>query len=105
VGPHRRFALLLEKRYNRGDRNAAEEDYSFMGNLPLEGLKVVDIAVLFASPTISQNMGDFGAEVIKVEHPKLGDSLRTLGAAKHGVPLWWKITNRNKKCVRWICTN
>jgi crotonobetainyl-CoA:carnitine CoA-transferase CaiB-like acyl-CoA transferase len=94
-----RFALLKEKRYNRGDRNAVEEEYSFMGNLPLEGLKVVDIAVLFASPTISQNMGDFGAEVIKVEHPKLGDSLRTLGAAKNGVPLWWKITNRNKKCV------
>ncbi len=70
-----------------------------MANLPLEGLKVVDIAVLFASPTISQNMGDFGAEVIKVEHPKLGDSLRTLGAAKNGIPLWWKITNRNKKCV------
>ncbi len=70
-----------------------------MGNLPLEGLKVVDIAVLFASPTISQNMGDFGADVIKVEHPKSGDSLRSLGAAKDGVPLWWKITNRNKRCV------
>jgi crotonobetainyl-CoA:carnitine CoA-transferase CaiB-like acyl-CoA transferase len=70
-----------------------------MGNLPLEGLKVVDIAVLFASPTISQNMGDFGAEVIKVEHPKSGDSLRSLGAAKDGIPLWWKITNRNKQCV------
>lgn len=70
-----------------------------MGSLPLEGLKVVDIAVLFASPTISQNMGDFGAEVIKVEHPKSGDSLRSLGAAKNDVPLWWKIINRNKKCV------
>ncbi len=70
-----------------------------MGNLPLEGLKVVDIAVLFASPTISQNMGDFGADVIKVEHPKSGDSLRSLGAAKDGIPLWWKITNRNKRCV------
>jgi formyl-CoA transferase len=70
-----------------------------MGNLPLEGLKVVDIAVLFASPTISQNMGDFGADVIKIEHPKLGDSLRSLGATKNGIPLWWKITNRNKKCV------
>ena len=70
-----------------------------MGTLPLEGLKIVDIAVLFAAPTISQNMGDFGAEVIKVEHPRLGDSLRALGAAKNDVPLWWKITNRNKKCV------
>ena len=70
-----------------------------MATLPLEGLKVVDISVLFASPTISQNMGDFGADVIKVEHPRLGDSLRSLGAAKDGIPLWWKITNRNKKCV------
>ena len=70
-----------------------------MASLPLEGLKVVDIAVLFAAPTISQNMGDFGAEVIKVEHPTMGDSLRSLGATKDGIPLWWKITNRNKKCI------
>lgn len=70
-----------------------------MMSLPLEGLNVVDIAVLFAGPTISQNLGDFGADVIKVEHPKLGDSLRSLGATKDGVPLWWKVTNRNKKCV------
>jgi hypothetical protein len=54
-----RFALLVEKSYNREDRNAGEKDQSFMGNLPLEGLKGVDIAVLFASPTISQDMGDF----------------------------------------------
>lgn len=70
-----------------------------MTSLPLEGLNVIDIAVLFAGPTISQNLGDFGADVIKVEHPKLGDSLRSLGATKDGVPLWWKVTNRNKKCV------
>lgn len=70
-----------------------------MTSLPLEGLNVIDIAVLFAGPTISQNLGDFGADVVKVEHPKLGDSLRSLGATKDGVPLWWKVTNRNKKCV------
>ena len=70
-----------------------------MTSLPLEGLNVVDIAVLFAGPTISQNLGDFGADVIKVEHPELGDSLRSLGATKDGEPLWWKVTNRNKKCV------
>jgi len=70
-----------------------------MGNLPLEGLKVVDIAVLLATPAVSQNMADFGAEVIKVEHPRLGDSLRSLGVAKDGIPLWWKMTNRNKKCI------
>src|SRR5207247_8694072 len=71
-------ALPAEKRYKRGDRNVTEEGHSFMGTLSLEGLKIVAIAVLFAAPTISQNMGDFGAEVIKVEHPRLGDSLRAL---------------------------
>src|SRR3990170_1002185 len=70
-----------------------------MNGLPLEGLTVIDIAQLFAAPTIAQNLGDFGAEVIKVEHPRLGDSLRALGAEKRGAPLWWKVTNRNKRCV------
>jgi len=70
-----------------------------MNDLPLEGLTVIDIAQLFAAPTIAQNLGDFGAEVIKVEHPRLGDSLRALGAEKRGAPLWWKVTNRNKRCV------
>ena len=68
-------------------------------NGPLHGIRVMDLTRVLAGPWASQVLGDYGAEVIKVEHPKLGDSLRTLGAAKDGVPLWWKITNRNKKCV------
>ena len=51
---------------------------------PLKGLKVIDAAVLFAGPVIGTILADFGADVIKVEHPK-GDALRTLGWHKDGV--------------------
>lgn len=66
--------------------------------LPLEGLRVVDSATLFAGPVIASIMGDYGADVIKVEHPA-GDSLRTLGWSKDGVSLWWAHVGRNKRCV------
>jgi len=66
--------------------------------LPLEGLKVVDAATLFAGPVIGCLMGDYGADVIKVEHPS-GDNLRTLGWQKDGVSLWWALVARNKRCV------
>ena len=66
--------------------------------LPLEGLRVVDSATLFAGPVIASIMGDYGADVIKVEHPA-GDSLRTLGWSKEGVSLWWAHVGRNKRCV------
>lgn len=66
--------------------------------LPLDGLKVVDLATLFAGPLVATTLGDFGADVIKVEHPK-GDSLRSLGATKDGHALWWKIVGRNKRSI------
>lgn len=66
--------------------------------LPLQGLKVVDSATLFAGPVIGVLMGDFGANVIKVEHPR-GDALRGLGWSKDGVSLWWAHVGRNKRCV------
>jgi len=65
---------------------------------PLSGLKVLDIATLFAGPLATTMLGDFGAEVIKVEHPR-GDPVRSHGASKEGVPLWWKMLSRNKKAV------
>lgn len=68
------------------------------GTGPLEGLKVVDIATLFAGPMIATLMGDLGAEVIKVEHPR-GDPVRDHGASKDGIGLWWKMLARNKKTV------
>ena len=67
-------------------------------HLPLAGLKAVDAATLFAGPVIGCLLGDYGANVIKVEHPK-GDSLRTLGWHKDGVSLWWTLVARNKRCV------
>src|SRR5262249_47613042 len=64
----------------------------------LDGVRVVDLATLFAGPVISSIMADFGADVIKVEHPR-GDALRTLGWHKGDVPLWWSLVGRNKRCV------
>ncbi len=58
----------------------------------------MDAATLFAGPMIGTLLGDFGAEVTKVEHPG-GDSLRKLGWEKDGVSLFWLFINRNKACV------
>ena len=64
--------------------------------LPLEGLRVLDLSTVVAGPVIARNLGDFGAEVIKVEHPVHGDSSRALGYKVRGESLWWKTVNRNK---------
>ena len=64
----------------------------------LEGIKVIDTATLFAGPLAAMMLGDFGAEVLKVEHPQ-GDPARTHGASKDGVGLWFKMLGRNKKAV------
>ncbi len=66
---------------------------------PLKGLKIVDISTVVAGPFAAGLLGDFGAEIVKVEMPGVGDSLRALAPHKDGVPLWWKVTNRNKKGV------
>ncbi|MBO6518557.1 MAG: CoA transferase [Rhodospirillales bacterium] len=65
---------------------------------PLQGLRVIDASTVIAGPTIGMLMGDFGADVIKVEHPR-GDVLRNTGYQKDGVGLWFKMANRNKRCV------
>lgn len=65
---------------------------------PLTGLRVIDAATVIAGPTIGMLMGDFGADVIKIEHPR-GDVLRNTGYLKDGVGLWFKMANRNKRCI------
>jgi crotonobetainyl-CoA:carnitine CoA-transferase CaiB-like acyl-CoA transferase len=65
---------------------------------PLEGLRVVDAASLFAGPMIGMMLGDFGADVIKIEHPD-GDNLRGFGWSKEDVSLWWALVGRNKRSV------
>ena len=69
-----------------------------MSEKALGGLKVVDAATLFAGPLAATMLGDFGADVLKVEHPR-GDPARTHGYAKNGVGLWWKTLGRNKRAV------
>ena len=64
--------------------------------LPLSGIRILDISTIIAAPIASGLLADFGAEVIKVELPGVGDPLRALPPHKDGVPLWWKVTNRNK---------
>ena len=64
---------------------------------PLRGVRVVDVSTILAGPMCCQILGDFGAEVIKIEHPHKGDGLRGHGPTKDGVPLWWKEVGRNKR--------
>jgi crotonobetainyl-CoA:carnitine CoA-transferase CaiB-like acyl-CoA transferase len=65
---------------------------------PLAGLRVLDVSTLFAGPLAATMLGDFGADVIKVEHPK-GDPVRYHGASKDGVGLWGKVVGRNKRGI------
>jgi succinyl-CoA---D-citramalate CoA-transferase len=70
------------------------------GGRPLEGLRVVEMGSLLAGPFCGQLLGDFGAEVIKVEPPGRGDPMREWGRhRKQGRTLWWPIIARNKKSV------
>ncbi|HLL32724.1 MAG TPA: CoA transferase [Streptomyces sp.] len=66
---------------------------------PLTGLRVLDIATLFAGPLAATLLGDFGADVIKVEHPLRPDPSRGHGPSKDGVGLWWKMLGRNKRTI------
>ena len=65
----------------------------------LNGIKVLDISNFLAGPVSSMFLGDYGAEVIKVEKPDLGDEIRYWGNNKNGVGLMYKLINRNKKSI------
>ncbi|MEH6797239.1 MAG: CoA transferase [Rhodococcus sp. (in: high G+C Gram-positive bacteria)] len=66
---------------------------------PLEGIKVLDISTILAGPLVAQILGDFGAEVIKIEHPTKPDGMRGHGLDKDGHPLWWTMIGRNKRTM------
>jgi crotonobetainyl-CoA:carnitine CoA-transferase CaiB-like acyl-CoA transferase len=66
---------------------------------PLQGLRILDISTVVAAPWSATLLADLGATVVKVEMPGRGDPLRALAPHKDGVPLWWKVTNRNKKGI------
>jgi len=67
--------------------------------LPLEGLKILDASTMLAAPWACTFLADYGAEVIKIEHPDYGDHARNYGAKKDGISLLWKTLNRNKKNI------
>src|SRR5256885_1455757 len=67
--------------------------------MPLDGLRVIDASTILAGPLCCRILGDFGADVIKIEHPVYGDGMRGHGRHKDGVPLWWKEIARNKRIV------
>ena len=66
---------------------------------PLAGVRVLDASTILAGPLCCQILGDFGADVIKIEHPSRGDGLRGHGPSKDGVPLWWSEVGRNKRTL------
>lgn len=66
---------------------------------PLKGVRVIDAGNMVAAPFATVLLADFGAEVIKIEHPKYGDGQRKLEPIMNGIPLWWKSVARNKRCI------
>lgn len=64
--------------------------------LPLQGIKVIEMGQLIAGPFASKLLGEFGAEVIKIEPPRAGDPLRKWRKLKDGTSLWWHVQSRNK---------
>lgn len=67
---------------------------------PLSGIRVIDVGTMVAGPVAATLMADFGAEVIKVEQPGKGDTLRHIGPTLgDGESLWWNVEGRNKKSI------
>lgn len=70
------------------------------GSEPLRGIRVIEFGQLLAGPYVGTLLGDFGAEVIKVEAPPKGDPMRDWGRLRHnGHSLWWSILARNKRSI------
>jgi crotonobetainyl-CoA:carnitine CoA-transferase CaiB-like acyl-CoA transferase len=70
-------------------------------NAALAGLRVIDLSTVLAGPNCARYLADFGADVIKIERPDGGDSLRNMGwrDPADGEGLWWRLVNRNKRTI------
>lgn len=66
---------------------------------PLVGVRVIDLGTMFAAPFAASLLADFGADVVKVELPRVGDAVRGIAPIVEGVPGPWTILSRNKRCV------
>src|SRR5512143_574252 len=67
--------------------------------LPLTGIRILDLGTRIAAPFAATLLGDFGAEIVKVELPGTGDFMRTIGPFVAGYSLWWAVEGRNKKSI------
>jgi crotonobetainyl-CoA:carnitine CoA-transferase CaiB-like acyl-CoA transferase len=96
-----------ETLFHRTEQNPADQSESERGGtagprrpttlLPLDDIRVLDCSTLFAGPLAAMVLGDFGADVVKIEHPDRADPSRSHGRSKDGIGLWWKMLGRNKR--------
>lgn len=70
--------------------------YREESKLPLKDIRVIDLSTIVAAPFAATLLGDFGAEVIKIENPDLPDGIRGWGVVEGGIQPWWSVVNRNK---------
>jgi len=66
---------------------------------PLANLKVIEMGQLIAGPFAAKTLADFGADVVKIEPPKVGDALRKWRLLKDGTSVWWQVQSRNKRSL------
>jgi crotonobetainyl-CoA:carnitine CoA-transferase CaiB-like acyl-CoA transferase len=66
---------------------------------PLQGLRVIDAGQMIAAPLCCTLLADFGADVVKIEHPTQGDAMRSRPPEREGKSLWWKMIDRNKRNI------
>ncbi len=66
---------------------------------PLSGLKVIETGQLIAGPFAAKTLADFGADVVKIEPPKVGGALRKWYLLKNGTSVWWQVQSRNKRSL------
>lgn len=67
--------------------------------MPLSGIKILELGQLIAGPFATKTLGEFGADVIKVEPPGSGDPLRRWRMVEDGTSLWWHVQSRNKRSI------
>lgn len=84
---------------NQEVRNGVEAGPATRRAGPLGGMRVIDAGSMIAGPLAATQLADFGADVIKIEMPEIGDSIRQWAPIKDGRSLWWKVIGRNKRLI------
>jgi formyl-CoA transferase len=72
---------------------------STMSATALQGVRVIEMGQLIAGPFAGKTLGEFGADVIKIEAPGAGDPLRNWRMMKDGTSVWWQVQSRNKRSL------